>query len=218
MAPFEALYGRRCRSTIGWFEVGEAELIGPDLVHQAMEKVKIIKERLKTAQSCQKSYSYVRRRDLEFKGDDWVFLKISPIKGIMRFGKMGKLSLRYVRPYKIVQRIGQVEYRLKLPPEMSLVHPVFHVSVLRKVVGDMSTIVPVETMKVNEELSYEEVPVAILDRQVRKLRNKEIASVKVLWQNQLDLCKTVMYRLYVAHAAMVDRPKYSGNSGEFSEI
>ncbi|XP_070010144.1 uncharacterized protein [Nicotiana sylvestris] len=112
-----------------------------------MEKDKIIKERLKTAQSRKKSYSDVRRRGLEFKEDDWVFLKVSPIKGIMRFGKKGKLSLR-------------------------------------KVLGDPFTIVPVETMKVNEKLSYEEVPVAILDRQVRNLRNKEIASVKVFWRNQ----------------------------------
>lgn len=184
MAPFEALFGRRYRSPIGWFVVRETELIGPDLVHPAMEKVKIIKERLKTAQSCQKSYSDIRRRDLEFKEDDWVFLKVSPMKGIMRFGKKGKLSPRYAGPYRIIQRISQVAYKLKLPPEMSLVHPVFHVSMLKKVVGDPSTIVLVEIIEVNEELSYEEVPVAILDRQVRKLRNKEFASVKVLWRNQ----------------------------------
>ncbi|XP_070025048.1 uncharacterized protein [Nicotiana sylvestris] len=184
MASFEALYGRRCRSPIGWFKVGEAELIGSDLVHQDMEKVKIIKERLKTAQSHQKSYSDVRRRDLEFKEDDCVFLKVSPMKGIMRFGKKGKLSLRYVRPYRITQRIGQVAYKLELPSEMSLVHLVFHVSMLKKVVGNSSAIVPIETIEVNEELSYEEIPVGILDRQVRKLRNKEIASVKVLWRNQ----------------------------------
>ncbi|XP_070004205.1 uncharacterized protein [Nicotiana sylvestris] len=132
MAPFEALYGRRCRSPIGWFEVRDVGLIGPELVHQAMEKFKIIKDRLKTTQSCQKSYSDVRRRDLEFKEDDWVYLKVSPMKGSGR-------SVHYV---------------------------------------------PVETIEINEELSYEEVPVAILDRQVRKLRNKKIASVKVLWQNQ----------------------------------
>ncbi|XP_070017916.1 uncharacterized protein [Nicotiana sylvestris] len=147
-----------------------------------MEKVKIIKDRLKTAQSRQESYSDVRRRDLEFKEDDWVFLKVSPMKGIMLFGKKGKLSPKYVEPYRIIQRIGQVAYKLELPPEMSLVHPI--VSMLKKVVGDLSTIVPVETIEVNEELSYEEVPVAILDRQVWKLRNKEIASVKVLWRNQ----------------------------------
>ncbi|XP_070017549.1 uncharacterized protein [Nicotiana sylvestris] len=184
MAQFEALYGRRCRSPIGWFEIGEAELIGPDLVHQAMEKVKIIKKRLKTAQSHQKSYSDVRRRDLEFKEDDWVFLKVSPMKGILRFGRKGKLSSRYVGSYKVVQRISQVAYKLELPPEMSLVHPVFHVSMLKKVVGDPSAIMLVKTIEVNEELPYEEIPVAILDRQTRKLRNKEIASIKVLWRNQ----------------------------------
>ncbi|XP_070004629.1 uncharacterized protein [Nicotiana sylvestris] len=149
-----------------------------------MEKVKIIKERLKAAQSLQKSYSDVHRRDFEFKVDDWVVLKVSPMKGIMQFGKKGKLSPRYVGQYKIIQRIDQVAYKLELPPELSLVHPVFHVSILRRVVGDSSAIVPVETIEVNEELSYEEVPVAILDRQVRKLRYKKIASVKLLWRNQ----------------------------------
>ncbi|XP_070054365.1 uncharacterized protein [Nicotiana tomentosiformis] len=155
IAPFEALYGKRCRSPIGWFEVGEAELIGPDLVHQAI--------------------------DLEFKEDDWVFLTVSPMKGIMHFGRKGKLIPRYVGSYRITQRIGQVAYKLNLPPKMSLVHPVFHVSMLKKVVGYPSGIVPVETIEISEVLSYEEILVAILDRQVWKLRNKEIASVKVLW-------------------------------------
>ncbi|XP_070004985.1 uncharacterized protein [Nicotiana sylvestris] len=98
MSPFEALYGRRCRSPIGCLEVGEEELLGPDLMHQAMEKVKIIQERLKAAQSRQKSYADIRRRKLEFQVDDWVFLRVSP-KGVMRFGKKGKLSPRYVGPY-----------------------------------------------------------------------------------------------------------------------
>ncbi|XP_070042653.1 uncharacterized protein [Nicotiana tomentosiformis] len=145
---FESLYSWRCRSPIWWFESREAEFIGPDLVHQAIEKAKIITERLRTAQSRQKSYSDIRRRDLEFKEDDWV------------------------------------AYKLELPLEMSLVHSVFHVSMLKKVVRDPSLIVPVETIEINEELTYEEIPVAILDRQVRKLRNKEITSVKVLWRNQ----------------------------------
>ncbi|XP_070023153.1 uncharacterized protein [Nicotiana sylvestris] len=101
--------------------------------------------------------------DLEFKEDDWVFLTVSPMNVILRFGKKGKLSLRYVGPYKIIQRIGQVAYKLEMPPKMSLVHLVLHVSMLKKVVGDPSTIVPIETIEVNEELFYEEVPVAILD-------------------------------------------------------
>ncbi|XP_070017537.1 uncharacterized protein [Nicotiana sylvestris] len=100
------------------------------------------------------------------KEDDWVFLKVSPIKGIMRIGRKVKLSLRYVGSYKIAQRISQVAYKLELPPKMSLVHPVFHVSMLKKVVGDPSAIVPVDTIEINEELLYEEIPVAILDRQV----------------------------------------------------
>ncbi|XP_070025917.1 uncharacterized protein [Nicotiana sylvestris] len=183
MAPYEALYGRKCRSPIGWFEVGEAELLGPNLVQQAMEKVKLIRDRLRTAQSRQKSYANVRRRDLKFDVEDWVFLKLSPMKGIMRFGKKGKLSPRYVGPYKIIHRIGRVAYELDLPSELEAVHPVFHVSMLWKCIGDPSRITPIEDIHIAEDLSYAEVPVAILDRQVRKLRTKEVAFVKVLWRN-----------------------------------
>ncbi|WMV41506.1 hypothetical protein MTR67_034891 [Solanum verrucosum] len=99
MAPFEALYGRRCRSPIGWFDIGEGTLVGPKLVHEAMEKFGLIRERLKTAQSQHKSYVDVRRRDLEFDVHDWVYLKISPMKGVVRFRKKGKLSSQYVDPY-----------------------------------------------------------------------------------------------------------------------
>ncbi|XP_070039430.1 uncharacterized protein [Nicotiana tomentosiformis] len=103
----------------------------------------------------------------------------------MRFGKKGKLSPRYIGLYRILQRVGQVAYKLELPQEMSLVHPVFHVSMLKKVVGNPSLIVLVETIEVNEELTYEKILIVVLDRQIRKLSNKEIASVKVLWQSQL---------------------------------
>ncbi|XP_075084890.1 uncharacterized protein LOC142168128 [Nicotiana tabacum] len=127
-----------------------------------MEKVKIIMEWLKTAQSLQMSYLDVRRRDLVFKMDDWIFLKVS----LMKVGKKWKLSLRYVIPHKIIQRIGWLAYNLELPPEMSLLHQVFHVSMLKKVDGDPSLIIPVETIEVNEELTYQEIQVAILDRQV----------------------------------------------------
>ncbi|XP_070011430.1 uncharacterized protein [Nicotiana sylvestris] len=184
MEPYEALYGRRCRSPIGWFEVGEAELLGPDLVYQSMEKVNLIQRHLKTAQSCQKSYSDVRCRDLEFQDDDWVFLKVSPMKGVMRVGKKGNLSPCYIGPYRILQRIGQVAYELELPQELAVVHPVFHVSMLKKFMGDPSLLVPTEIIGVKDSLSCEEIPVTILDRQIHKLRTKEIASVKVLWRNQ----------------------------------
>ena len=184
MAPFEALYGRKCRSPVGWFEVGEIALIGPDLVFEAMEKVRLIRERLKSAQSRQKSYSDNRRKDIEFEVNDWVYLKISPMKGVMRFGKKGKLSPRYIGPYKILRRMGKVAYELDLPNELAMVHPVFHVSMLRKFIGDENTIVPLQDVQIEENLSYEELPVEILDRQVKRLRNKEIASVKFLWRNQ----------------------------------
>ncbi|XP_075103258.1 uncharacterized protein LOC142177970 [Nicotiana tabacum] len=166
------------------FKVGEAELLGPDLVYQAMDKVNLIQRHLKTAQSRQKSYSDMRRRDLEFQVDDWVFLKVSPMKGVMRFGKKGKLSPQYIGPYRILRRVGQVAYELELPQELAVVHLVFHVSMLKKLMGDPSFAVPTEVIGVKDGLSYEEIPVAILDRQIRKLRTKEIASVKVLWRNQ----------------------------------
>ena len=140
MAPFEALYGRKCRSPVGWFEVGEIALIGPDLVFEAMEKVRLIRERLKSAQSRQKSYSDNRRKDIEFEVNDWVYLKISPMKGVMRFGKKGKLSPRYIGPYKILRKMGKVAYALDLPTDLAMVHPVFHVSMLRKFIGDETSL------------------------------------------------------------------------------
>ncbi|WMV20158.1 hypothetical protein MTR67_013543 [Solanum verrucosum] len=132
MAPYEAHYGKKYRSPIGWLEVREARLIGPALVHQAMEMVKVIQERLKTVQSRQKSYTDVRRRELEFEVDDWVYLKVSPMKGVMRFGKKGKLIPRYIDPYRISKRIDKVAYELELPQELATVHLVFHVSMLKK--------------------------------------------------------------------------------------
>ncbi|XP_070002862.1 uncharacterized protein [Nicotiana sylvestris] len=184
MAPYEALYGRRCRSPLGWFEVGETKLYGPDLIHQAIEKVKVIQERLRTAKSRQKSYSDVQHHDLDFEVGDWVFMRISLMKGVMHFGKKGKLSSRYIGPYIILQRIRQVAYELELPSKLEFVHPVFHVSMLRRCIGDPSRVFPIKYIQVTEDLSYEEVLMAILDQQVRKMRTKDVASVKVLWRNK----------------------------------
>lgn len=113
MALFEALYRRKCRSPIGWFEVGEAVVSGPDSVFEAIEKVMLIRERLKTTQSRQKSYADVRRRDLEFEVSELVYLKISPVRGVKRFGNKGKLSLHYVGPYKILSHVGKVAYEVE---------------------------------------------------------------------------------------------------------
>ena len=184
MAPFEALYGRRCRSPIGWFEPGEAKLYGTDLVRDALEKVKLIQERLRTAQSRQKSYADQKARDISFMVGEKVLLKVSPMKGIMRFGKKGKLSPRFIGPFEVLKRVGEVAYELALPPSLSGVHPVFHVSMLRKYHADLSHVLDFSTVQLDNSLGYEEEPIAIVDKQVRQLRSKRISAVKVQWRGQ----------------------------------
>jgi hypothetical protein len=132
MACFEALYGRRCRTPLNWSGSGERCFFGPDLVNEAEEKVQLIQHNLKIAQSRQKSYADQRRRPLVFKVGDYVYLKVSPMKGVNRFGVKGKLAPRYIGPFRIIQQCGPVAYRLQFPEHMSAVHNVFHVSQLKK--------------------------------------------------------------------------------------
>ncbi|KAL0534025.1 hypothetical protein IC582_028302 [Cucumis melo] len=183
MAPFEALYGKCCRSPVCWGEVGEQRLMGPELVQSTNEAIQKIRSRMHTAQSRQKSYADVRRKDLEFEVGDKVFLKVAPMRGVLRFERRGKLSPRFVGPFEILERIGPVAYRLALPPSLSTVHDVFHVSMLRKYVPDPSHVVDYEPLEIDENLSYVEQPVEVLAREVKTLRNKEIPLVKVLWRN-----------------------------------
>ncbi|KAL0537061.1 hypothetical protein IC582_026029 [Cucumis melo] len=183
MAPFEALYGKCCRSPVCWGEVGEQRLMGPELVQSTNEAIQKIRSRMHTAQSRQKSYADVRRKDLEFEVGDKVFLKVAPMRGVVRFERRGKLSPRFVGPFEILERIGPVAYRLALPPSLSTVHDVFHVSMLRKYVPDPSHVVDYEPLEIDENLSYAEQPVEVLAREVKTLRNKEIPLVKVLWRN-----------------------------------
>ncbi|XP_070032515.1 uncharacterized protein [Nicotiana tomentosiformis] len=138
MTLFEALYGRRCHSPVGWFELGEARLLGIDLVCDALEKVKLIQERFHTVQSRQKSYANRKAHDVAFMMGERVVLRVSPMKGVMRFGKKGKLSPRYIDPFEVLERVGEVAYKLAFPPSLSGFHPVFHVSMLRKYYGDPS--------------------------------------------------------------------------------
>ncbi|KAL0546671.1 hypothetical protein IC582_016583 [Cucumis melo] len=183
MAPFEALYGRCCRSPVCWGEVGEQRLMGLELVQSTNEAIQKIRSRMHTAQSRQKSYADVRRKDLEFEIGDKVFLKVAPMKGVLRFERRGKLSPRFVGPFEILERIGPVAYRLALPPSLSTVHDVFHVSMLRTYVSDPSHVVDYEPLEIDENLSYVEQPVEVLAREVKTLRNKQIPLVKVLWRN-----------------------------------
>ena len=116
-------------------------MLGPEMIQQTVEKVKLIRKRMQAAQNRQKSYADVRRRELEFQVGDHVFLKVSPTKGVRRFGIKGKLSPRYVGPFEILERIGVVAYRLALPPSLDKVHNVFHVSMLRKCLSDPDQLV-----------------------------------------------------------------------------
>ena len=173
MAPFEALYGRKCRTPVCWDEVGERRLVGLELVQITSEKVKVVRD----------NYADNRRRDLQFEIGDRVFLKISPWKGVLRFGKRGKLCPRYIGPYEIVSKLGPVAYRLKLPPDLSRIHDTFHVSMLRKYIPDPSPVLREQPVQLKENLTYEETLVHIVDRKEQVLRSEVIPLVKVLWNN-----------------------------------
>ena len=148
MAPYEALFGRRCRTPVCWIELNEYKMIGPDIVKDTEEKVHVIRQRLKAASDGQKSYPYLKRRDIEYEVGDKVFLKVLPWRKILWFGQKGKLSPRFIEPYEILECVGLVAYRLALPPELAKLHDVFHVSMLRRYRSDESHILPVQEMQV----------------------------------------------------------------------
>nr|GEZ34600.1 putative reverse transcriptase domain-containing protein [Tanacetum cinerariifolium] len=183
-APFEALYGRKYRSPVIWTEIGESQLIGPEIVQETKEKIFQIKERLKTTRSRQKSYADKRRKPLEFKVGDRVLLKVSLWTGVVRFGKKGKLAPRYVRPFEIMERVRQVAYQLKLPQELSYIHDTFHVSNLNKCLAESDAQIPVEEIKVNENLRFVEEPIEIREWDVKKLKRRRIPLVKVRWNSK----------------------------------
>ncbi|XP_070007881.1 uncharacterized protein [Nicotiana sylvestris] len=158
--------------------------VRPNLVKDALEKVKLIQERLHTAQFRQKSYADQKAHDVSFMVGEKVLLKVSLMKGVLRFGKKGKLSPRFIGPFEVLRRVGEVAYELALPPNLSGVHLVFHVSLLQKYHADLSHVLDFSTIQLDESLGYEEEPVAIIDRQDRQLRSKRISAVKVQWRVQ----------------------------------
>ncbi|WVZ63850.1 hypothetical protein U9M48_013448, partial [Paspalum notatum var. saurae] len=171
MAPFEALYGRRCRTPLNWSEPGERVTFGPDLVTQA-EK--------------QKSYSVRRRRPLVFKKGNHVYLRVSPMKEVHRFGGKGKLAPRYVGPFQIIERCGPVAYRLELPPHLAAVHDVFHISQLKKCLREPEEMVDMSQIQIEPDLAYEEKPIKILDQKQRSTRRRTINFYKVQWSNHSE--------------------------------
>ncbi|GJT94574.1 putative reverse transcriptase domain-containing protein [Tanacetum coccineum] len=153
-APFKALYGRKCRSPVCWTEVGEAQILGPELIQETTEKIIQIKQRMQAARDRQKSYADLKRKPMEFQVGDKVMLKVSPWKGVVRFGKRGKLNPRYVGPFKVIDRVGEVAYKLELPEELSRVHNTFH------------------------------EPLEIVGREVKRLKRSRIPLVKVRWNSK----------------------------------
>ncbi|GKA87782.1 putative reverse transcriptase domain-containing protein [Tanacetum coccineum] len=153
-APFEALYGRKCRSPVCWAEVGEVQLTGPEIVQETTEKIVQIKQRMQAARDRQKSYADLKRKPMEFQVGDKVMLKVSPWKGVVRFGKRGKLNPRYVGPFKVLEKVGSVAYKLELPQELSRVHNTFHVSNLKKCYADEPLAVPLDGLHFDDKLQF----------------------------------------------------------------
>nr|GEX88239.1 putative reverse transcriptase domain-containing protein [Tanacetum cinerariifolium] len=175
-APFEALYSRKCRSPICWTEVGEAQIIGLDLIQETTEKIVQIKQRMQAAHDRKKSYADLKRKPMEFQVGDKVMLKVLPWKGSYVLANGG-----YVGPFKVLEVIGKFAYKLELPEELSRVHYTFHVSNLKKCHADEPLVVPLNGLHFDEKLHFVEEPVEIVDREVKRLKRSRIPLVKVLW-------------------------------------
>ncbi|GJY25524.1 putative reverse transcriptase domain-containing protein [Tanacetum coccineum] len=183
-ALFEVLYGRKCRSPICWAEVEDSQLTSPEIIHETTEKIIQIKSRIQAARDHQKSYADVRQKPLEFQVGNKVMLKVSPWKGVIRFGKRGKLNPRYIRPFKIIAKVGTVAYHLELPEKLSRVHSMFHVLKLKKCLADEPLAIPLDEIQVDDKLHFIEEPVRIMDHEVKHFKQSRILIVKVRWNSR----------------------------------
>jgi hypothetical protein len=169
-----------------WNEPGENQIFGPDMLREAERQVQMVRENLKLAQSRQKSYADNRRRELRFQVGDFVYLKVSPMRRLRRFKIRGKLAPRYIGPFKILEQRGEVAYELELPPQLSDMHDVFHVSQLRKCLQVPEEQMPLEEITVDEDLTYQEYPVKILDTSDKVTQNNRYKMCKVQWSNHTE--------------------------------
>ncbi|GJV29456.1 putative reverse transcriptase domain-containing protein [Tanacetum coccineum] len=167
-----------------WAEVGEVQLTGPEIVQETTKKIVQIKQRMQAARDRQKSYADLKRKPMEFQVGDKVMLKVSPWKGVVRFGKRGKLNPRYVGPFKVLEKVGSVAYKLELPQELSRVHNTFHVSNLKKCYADEPLAVPLDGLHFDDKLQFVEEPVEIMDREVKRLKRSRILIIKVRWNSR----------------------------------
>ncbi|WVZ50877.1 hypothetical protein U9M48_002086 [Paspalum notatum var. saurae] len=186
MSPFQALYGRQCRTPLMWEEAEERQFFGPALFEEAAENVAKVRENLRIAQSHQKSYADKRRRELTFEEGEFVYLNVSPLWCTKRFHTRGKLAPRYIGPFRIKQRVGDLAYELELPEHLSRVHPVFHVSQLCKCLRLPEDQISLEVVDLQDNLEYLEYPVQILDRAEKGTRRTRIPVCKVLWNNHTE--------------------------------
>ncbi|GJS57603.1 putative reverse transcriptase domain-containing protein [Tanacetum coccineum] len=169
---------------ICYAEVGEAQLTGPDLIQETTEKIIQIKQRIQAAHDRQKSYADLKRKPMEFQVGDRVMLNVSPWKGVVRFGKWGKLNPRYVGPFKVLEKIGSIAYKLELPQELSRVHNTFHVSHLKKCYSDEQLAVPLEGLHIDDKLQFVEEPIEIMEWEIKQLERSCIPLVQVRWNSR----------------------------------
>ncbi|GJZ45830.1 hypothetical protein Tco_0753178 [Tanacetum coccineum] len=180
----EALYGHKCRSPICWAEVGDAQLTGPEIVHETTKKIIQIKKRIQAAHDRQKSYTNRRCKPLEFQFGDKVMLKVSPWKGVICFDKRGKLNPRYIGPFKVLAKVETIAYRLELLDQLSRVHSTFHVSNLKKCFFDEPLSIPLDEIQIDDKLNFIEELVEIIDHEVKRLKKSLIPIVNVYWNSR----------------------------------
>jgi hypothetical protein len=186
MSSYEALYGKKCRTLLMWSEVRDRIIEKPDFIAAAEDKVAEIRENLKEAQSRQKSYAGKRRCAISFDVGDHVYLKVSPIRGTRRFQVRGKLAPRFIGPFPILKKVEAVAYKIRLPDEMSGIHDVFHVSQLRKCLRVPEEQVVQDSIDLQEDLRYQEVPVRILDKVTRRTRTSSVTIYRVQWSRHTE--------------------------------
>jgi hypothetical protein len=187
MAPFDALYGRRCHTPLNRLEAGERTLFGPDLVKDAEERVQVIRKNLKMAQMRQKSYHDKGTAPRHFDVGDYVYLKVSPAKGVQRFSVKGKLALHYIGPYEVIEVCGPVAYRILLPERFSIVHNVFHVTQLKMGMPVPENEVITEANAwIEPDFSLIEHPLNVLDQKERKTRRQTVRTYKIQWSHHTE--------------------------------